>query len=150
MGESYRVEANLADVALNRHLESFLSVGLVASLVTLGSAFIIGMAGLMVLPIMLIKAWVLTHLWSWFVMPMFDLPQLTLVHAMGFVLLVNFLRSSNSYKDWKKGRENKQKTEEEVAKEKAEATRAVWVWMFGSMLGPLVVLFVGYILHLFM
>lgn len=140
---------------MNRHLEGVLSVGLVASLITLGSAMIASLVALMVIPMMLLKAWVLTYLWAWFVMPMFDLPQLTLVHAMGFVLLVNFLRSAGSnmsnYKDRKKKEEQRsEQTPEEKKLEQEEAVGAFGGWVLGSILGPLVVLLVGYILHLFM
>jgi hypothetical protein len=37
------------------------------------------------------SGWVLTVLWGWFIVPLFGLPALSLVYAIGFSLVVRFL-----------------------------------------------------------
>jgi hypothetical protein len=44
----------------------------------------------------LFNAWVLTHLWQWYAVPL-SLPAITFAHAIGLMLLAELLvRSSNS------------------------------------------------------
>jgi hypothetical protein len=42
-------------------------------------------------PMVLLKAWVLTYLWQWYVMPVFGVPPLRLVFAFGLSLTINYL-----------------------------------------------------------
>jgi hypothetical protein len=44
-------------------------------------------------PFMLYRAWALTILWGWFVVPVFNLPPLSLGHACGLILILFFLTS---------------------------------------------------------
>lgn len=41
---------------------------------------------------MLIGGWAFMLLWSWFVVPIFELPRLTLVQSIGLVLVITFFR----------------------------------------------------------
>lgn len=51
---------------------------------------------LLVVPLVLLKAWVLTYLWKWYVVPMFGLPPLRLVFAFGLSLTANYLLPSHT------------------------------------------------------
>lgn len=42
------------------------------------------------------SGFVLTKLWSWFVVPTFDLPQLTVPIAIGIYLTVSFMTKNNT------------------------------------------------------
>jgi len=46
---------------------------------------------LFIVPLILLKAWVLTWLWKWYVIPVFGLPPLRLVFAFGLSLTANYL-----------------------------------------------------------
>ena len=48
------------------------------------------------LPYLLYKAWVITILWKWFVMPVFSVPPLSLGYACGLLLIFYFLTASAS------------------------------------------------------
>ena len=38
-----------------------------------------------------VKGWVLTYLWGWFIMPVFEVSRLSVPHAIGFMLFANML-----------------------------------------------------------
>ena len=71
---------------------------------------ILGCIGLLVITILVsiiasvINGWVPTVLWGWFIVPVFSLPALTIVQAIGVALIITFLTrhsiSSDSSKDW--------------------------------------------------
>ncbi len=75
------------------------------------------------------RGYVLTILWAWFIVPVFHLPVLTLLPAMGVALLVGFMTAdSTGMKD-------------EDAMGSAITT---------EFLSPLMALGLGWIIHLFM
>ena len=78
------------------------------------------------------KGYVLTILWSWFVVPTFELPSLAIAPAIGLSLLVSFLtHQSDASRD---------------QKDAGAFSRA----FAHSLLTPLVVLGVGWVVHQFM
>lgn len=56
----------------------------------------------------LMSGWALSVLWGWFIVPVFELPQLTLIQAIGVGMVVSFLTRSS----WKK--EEKKETSEAI------------------------------------
>lgn len=82
----------------------------------------------------ILQGWVLTVLWSWFVVPTFDLPELSIAVAIGLSLIVGMFRGYNTTTT----KDENEETSTKVAK--------VVVLFFG----PLFVLFMGWIVHLFM
>jgi len=98
---------------------------MVVLLVILGglSLFVLTTAGLA-----LLNGWVLSVLWGWFVVPTFGLPSLSVVEAIGIALIAAFL--THQYHS--------------VPKEK---TREYYLILFFS---PLIALFIGWLVHLFM
>ncbi|MEX1061603.1 MAG: hypothetical protein WEC39_00590 [Patescibacteria group bacterium] len=51
------------------------------------------------IPISILRGWVLTKLWAWFIMPVFGLPSLGIAPAIGFALIVGFFSSVDSEED---------------------------------------------------
>ena len=51
---------------------------------------LLGGVGLFILGSIL-RGWVLSILWGWFVVPVFSLPNLTVVQAIGISLIIGFL-----------------------------------------------------------
>ena len=52
-----------------------------------------------------INSFVLTKLWAWFIVPIFELNPLRLIEAMGILLIVTFITPKNTKKDgetWEK------------------------------------------------
>lgn len=74
-----------------------------------------------------IKGWVLTVMWKWFVIPVFDLPPIKLVYSIGIAMIMGFLTKTV----------NTAKTESD--------NKLVAL----SLLRPFIVLGLGYIIHLF-
>lgn len=72
-------------------------------------------------------------LWSWFVVPTFRLPELSIAVAIGLSLIVGMF----------KGYSNPEKTEDEDVY--VRITRVIMLFV-----GPLIVLFLGWIVTLFM
>jgi len=81
----------------------------------------------------ILQGWVLTVLWSWFIVPTFGLPELSIAVAIGLSLIVSMFRGYNN-------------TTKNENLEKSEQVGKVIVLLFG----PLFVLFLGWIVHLFM
>ena len=81
----------------------------------------------------IIQGWVLTVLWSWFVVPTFRLPELSIPVAIGLSLIVGMFKGYN----------NPEKTENEDVYVKV--TKVVMLFV-----GPFIVLFLGWIVTLFM
>ena len=81
----------------------------------------------------IMNGWVLSILWSWFVIPIFGVPTLSIPLAIGFSLTVGMLAGKNS------APKNEKKSTTEVAGELIGA----------AFLTPLFVLFLGYIIKMF-
>jgi|OM-RGC.v1.031168147 hypothetical protein len=79
----------------------------------------------------ILKGWVLSILWGWFIVPVFHLPQLSVVAAIGVAMALSYTVNGLT-----SGKGNKDK--DGVAR------------ILTMLLGPFVVLFVGWIVHLFM
>jgi hypothetical protein len=47
----------------------------------------------------LLRGWVLTILWKWFIVPQFNVVQLETGYAIGIMLIWEFISSKGSYKD---------------------------------------------------
>ena len=56
----------------------------------------------------ILNGWALTKLWAWFVVPIFDLPYLRIVEAIGLAMIVSFLTGT------RKGTEDSNKAALEV------------------------------------
>ena len=65
-------------------------VGIIATII-----LVIGSLGLMAV----LRGWVLSILWGWFMVPVFGLPVLNIPFAIGLALVVRLLTSSSSSKD---------------------------------------------------
>ena len=60
-------------------------------------------AVLMLIPIMVLRAWALVTLWAWFAVPGLGAPALTYPIALGLSLIVGMFRDKNGAKDKEKG-----------------------------------------------
>ncbi len=86
--------------------------------------------GIILIPVMVIfQGWVLTILWGWFIVPTFRAPELSIPVAIGLTLIVGMFKSYN--------------TKQESTEEKLTSGIA-------TILIPLFLLFIGWIVHLFM
>jgi len=84
---------------------------------------------------MVLSAWVITIMWSWFVVPVFALPLLTKAQALGLSLLVGYIT-------WQYTNTN------------SDSESGPWKW-FGRAVGlaifrPLLVLAISWVVHLFL
>lgn len=78
-----------------------------------------------------LKGWVLTYLWTWFAVPIFHVQPLNYLQAAGLAILATFLIG--------------------VTAPKPDTSREGVVHSFSqTFIGPLVVLLVGYLVHLCM
>ena len=101
----------------------------------MSALFIVLFAFLAVFVIGVVRGWVLTILWSWFVVPTFHVPEISIPVAIGLALTIGMFQTK------------KIQTEEKSKKSSSE--------LFGEILGvglgaPLLVLFFGWIVKLFM
>ncbi len=96
---------------------------------------IVGIVAVMVVS-SIINGFVLSTLWSWFVVPTFGLPELSIAAAIGISLIIRTL----TYQD----KSNETKKEDETFSEKI--IPAIGVAIFA----PLLTLFFGWVIHLFM
>ena len=81
-------------------------------------------------PITLLQSFVLVKLWVWFIVPVFGLPILTIVPAIGLRLIVGYLTFHNIYsKDTRSGGEK------------------LYNYLSMGTFYPLLVLLSGYIVH---
>lgn len=83
---------------------------------------------IIVVPSILLEAWVATKLWAWFVVPTFGLAPLRLVVAVGLLYLISLV--TNQY----------------IATKDKGSTGQLFFYLFGR---PFVVLVIGYVAHLF-
>lgn len=104
-----------------------MNTGMAIAMIT---GVVIGIAGLLVISSIL-NGFVLVILWSWFIVPVFELPSLTIPYAIGLAMIASFL----TYQ-WKADPENK---------EKMTALTLLGVAIFR----PLLTLLFGYIVHMF-
>lgn len=81
------------------------------------------------------KGYVFSILWEWFVIPVFELPLLTLIQATSFVLLINFMKASIPILDY---------TKEGWSNMKTLLYKTSWVILF-----PALALLVGWLIQLY-
>lgn len=88
--------------------------------------------GLVLIPLIaMFQGWVLTVLWGWFVVPTFRAPELSIAVAIGLTLIVDMFKGYDI------------KTQEKSTNDKL-------VEAIATIIVPLVFLFLGWIVHLFM
>lgn len=91
----------------------------------IGAIFVVGLLTVVAVPLAILRGFVLTKLWAWFVVPFFGLPALSIPLAIGISLLIGFLAQSPTAKDVESGD---------------------WKKSFSiSILSPLITLFIGWI-----
>jgi hypothetical protein len=81
-----------------------------------------------------IRGFVLSKLWLWFMVPVFHLPVLGIVAAIGISLVIGFLTADSS----------------PTVCEDKRSTGEKFGAILGVLFSPFLVLLVGYIVHLFM
>lgn len=81
-----------------------------------------------------IHGWALMKLWGWFIFPYFDVPMITIPVAIGISLIVGMLAI---------------KPDQINSSEKRSSEDAIGQ-LIGNMLSPIVVVFIGWIVTLFM
>lgn len=86
---------------------------------------ILGAVGLTVL-----DGFVLTKLWSWFIVPIFHLNPLTLIQALGFSLVIRYLTKDILSKDFSK----------------FDSTEESWIKLIVLIIRPLLFLLLGFII----
>jgi hypothetical protein len=82
----------------------------------------------------ILKGFVLTILWGWFVVPIFHLPQLTIAPAIGIALVIGYLT-----------KEQQSSTDSTKSAGDKFGEAAVY-----AIVHPLIVLLFGWAVHLFM
>ena len=107
-------------------------MGTVLAVLALGTGLLI-IFSVVVVVMSVVRGWVLSWLWLWFAVPIFHLPPLSIVQAIGIALVVEFLTGSSV---------SFVKQEDDEEKKRNALVAAV--------LNPFVVLIFGYIVHLFM
>lgn len=80
--------------------------------------------------IMMFKAYVFTQLWGWFIVPVFALPALNYIQAIGVSLVLTFYLVNKDYSDYKNNQ--------------------FWGWLGGHIGGILLVWFIGWIVQMFL
>jgi|WetSurSiteA1Bulk_404760.scaffolds.fasta_scaffold00214_26 hypothetical protein len=91
------------------------------------TCLIVGISLILIPIIAVYQAWVLTILWGWFIVSTFHLPELSIPAAIGLTLIIGMFKT---YK---------------TSKEKVELSDAI-----AALLVPLIILFFGWLVHLFM
>jgi hypothetical protein len=93
----------------------------------------------------ILDGWVLSILWGWFMVPVFHLPPLTIVPAIGIALTIGFLikKAPRSVGEEKASRPNVGKMDQEQWGFLAKNLVLPW-------LSPFITLFFGWVVHLFM
>lgn len=84
--------------------------------------------------IVIYKGFILSVLWGWFIVPVFGLPALPVVAAIGINLVISFL----TYQPIESKSEN------------GDAMSAIGKAINAGILYPTIILFMGWIVHLFM
>ena len=108
--------------------------------ITTGLACIGGVAIFLLIGVFgsIINGWVLSILWQWFVVPLFNLPHLSIPYAIGISLIVSVLKSSNLSHSKPKNEEKKDTT--------TLLAETISIILFV----PLFILFLGWVVTLFM
>jgi hypothetical protein len=78
----------------------------------------------------IMNGFVLSVLWNWFMVPIFTLPELTIISAIGLTMVISWMTYHV-----------------ETRKKETEELKTFWVLFF---LRPILVLSIGYIIHCFM
>ena len=81
----------------------------------------------------IINGWVLSILWEWFIAPVFNLPSLSLPLAIGLALVISYLTYQNI----------------DCKPKESDDGDAVIKLVMVMVLRPLLVLFFGWVIHLF-
>lgn len=89
----------------------------------------------------IINGFVLSFLWKWFISPIFHIRNISFIEAMGIALIFHFLLQNKIFSD-----KNKKK-------DKDENKRKALIMLFSiifiqTILSPLIVLLMGWIIHL--
>lgn len=82
----------------------------------------------------IMNGWALTVLWIWFIIPVFNLPTLSIIQAIGIGMVVTFLTRHSINK-------------EEAAK---DTGAAIWTAIVSAVIVPLLTVGIGYIISLFL
>lgn len=83
----------------------------------------------------ILNGWALSVLWGWFVAPVFGIPELSILQAIGFGLIVSYMtREPDSSK----------------SKDKDDDSHPVITMMIVTALRPIFAVFIGWIVTLFM
>lgn len=81
-----------------------------------------------------VNGWALMTLWGWFIVPVFELPSLTIVKAIGVAMVISFLTKHHNLSEQKKG-----------------STSEMISFLIGSsFVLPAITVLIGFIVHLFM
>lgn len=75
--------------------------------------------------------WALSVLWGWFVVPVFGAPQITVWYAYGLTLVAAMITG-------------------QTARVNGENKKAEWSTVIATMLSPLVIVFIGWIIHTYL
>lgn len=103
---------------------------------TKGSVGLGCLIALVTMPIStVLRGYVLSVLWAWFIVPQFDVKPLGIVSAIGVALVVGWLAKD---------------TAPSPVKDKKPFLETIVEGVFLSIAMPLMILFTGYIVHLFM
>lgn len=94
-------------------------------------AIIFGLVGLIVIDA-LIRGFVLSYLWLWFVVPL-GVSEIGIAHAIGLATVVGMLTTNTS-----------------SSSDDSKDTSGIIGTVIGHLLGPFLVLLIGYIVHSFM
>jgi len=87
--------------------------------------------GALLVPLAILRGWVLSILWGWFMVPVFGLPALGIAQAIGVGLVVTTFTHTGS--------SNCQKSKDHKA----------WHDLIGAFAGPLIGLGIGYVVRRF-
>ena len=128
---------------MNRLLRNLAEILLGISLGTFVAGVVVVFVLIISVPVMVLNAWVLCSLWEWFIVPVFDVRSINLAESMGIILICNHLKRMPHPR-------KKTKKQEEKTKEEKEEDRHQFIQGLAyCILGPLVGLWIGYIVHLF-
>lgn len=81
-----------------------------------------------------VNGWALMTLWGWFIVPVFELPSLTIVQAIGVAMVISFLTKHTI----------------PSMQQKRSTSEAISFLIGSSFLLPAVTVAVGFVVHLFM
>lgn len=82
----------------------------------------------------IVNGWALMTLWGWFIVPVFELPPLTTVQAIGVAMVISFLTKRHDLSE-----QRKRSTSEMIS-----------LLIGSSFLLPVVTVVIGFVVHQFM